>query len=106
MFEHHNPEIYRPLMDKLIEALEGKWEDTSYGNDCMASIGYETLAEEWITIYLPNAVECEAMFEEFNTFTVNVCEKYFVEFDSIDEVIEAFKNGVGEFYEKASAEVY
>jgi hypothetical protein len=113
MYQHHNSEIYRPLMDQLIETFDEKWENTSYGNDSMASIGYETLEEEWIIIYIPNAAECDPSKEEHSTFIVNVCDKYFVEFENIDEVIEAFKNGVGEFYEvteaterKAVAEVY
>lgn len=101
--EHHNYTIARPLINQLLEALEDKWENTSYCQDSLASIGFETLEGNWINIYVPNALECEPMQEEYSVFHLNVCDEYFPEYNTIEEVIEAFKGGVSEFYDSLEA---
>ena len=101
--EHHNYSIARPLMNQLLATLDGKWEETSYCQDSLASIGLETLEGNWINIYVPNALECEPMQEEYSVFHLNVCDRYFPEYSTIEEVIKAFKGGVSEFYNSLEA---
>tara|TARA_R110000772_G_C13058738_1_gene415035 strand:- start:197 stop:526 length:330 start_codon:yes stop_codon:yes gene_type:complete len=103
MFEHHNPTIAKPIISRLLYELDGKWEDISYGNDTLASVGFETLEGEWIQIFIPNALECDLMQEETSIFCLNVCDEYFPEYNTIEEVIEAFKGGVSEFYDSLEA---
>ena len=42
-WNHHSPEISSPLIERLLNALGKEWENTTYGNDALASIGRETL---------------------------------------------------------------
>ena len=69
----------------------------------MASIGFETLEGEWIQIFVPNALECDQMSEETSIFYVNVCDEYFPEYNTIEELLEAFEGGVSEFYDSLEA---
>ena len=101
--EHHNYKIARPLINQLLETLGDKWENTSYCQDSLASIGFETLEGDWINIYVPNALECKPMQEQYSVFHLNVFGEYFPEYNTTEEVIEAFKNGVSEFYETIQA---
>ena len=102
-YTHHNQSISQPIISRLLSELDGKWEDISYGNDTLSSIGFETLEGEWIQIFIPNALECEPMQEEYSVFHLNVCGEYFPEYSTIEEVIEAFKGGVSEFYDALEA---
>ena len=99
MYTHHNPTISEPIIARLLSELGDQWEDISYHNDTMASIGFETLEGEWIQIFVPNALECDEMSEETSIFYVNVCDEYFPEYNTIEELLEAFKGGVSEFYD-------
>jgi hypothetical protein len=75
MYNHHNPTLVQPMMQKALDALGDNWEDVSYGNDCCASIsivlkkGQED--EELIELYFPNATEEDADNEEFSHFAVS-----------------------------------
>jgi hypothetical protein len=101
--QHHNYTIAQPLIDQLLATLGDEWENTSYCQDSLASVGFETLEGEWVTIYVPNALKCEPMQEEYSVFPINVCDKYFAEYATIEEVLGAFKNGVSEFYDTIEA---
>ena len=101
---HHNPEISSPLIERLLNALGEEWEDISYHNDTMASVGFQTLGGEWIQIFIPNALECNEMSEETSIFYVNLFDEYFPEYNTIQEVIEAFKNWVSELYDRLDEE--
>jgi hypothetical protein len=101
--EHHNYKIAQPIITRLLETLGDKWENTSYCQDSLASIGFETLEGDLINIYVPNALECKPMQEQYSVFHLNVCGEYFPEYNTIEEVIEAFKDGVLEFYETIQA---
>jgi hypothetical protein len=97
MKNHHNPTISRPIINQLIETLGDKWENTSYCQDSLASIGFETLEGNW------NALECKPMQEEYSVFQLNVFGEYFPKYNTIEEVIEAFKGGVSDFYDSLEA---
>ena len=103
-YSHHNPEISSPLIERLLNALGEEWEDISYHNDTMASVGFQTTEGEWIQIFVPNALECDEMSEETSIFYVNLFDEYFPEYNTIQEVIEAFKNGFSELYDRLDEE--
>jgi|TARA_R110002050_G_scaffold289604_1_gene442396 hypothetical protein len=97
MFNHHNPTISRPLTAQLISALGDKWSESHYGNDELASISNQLNEDEWIQIFIPNAIDCEPMNEEHSTFHVNVSDSHYLEFDTIGELLEALKDGARAF---------
>jgi hypothetical protein len=103
MFQHHNPTISRPIIARLLSELGEQWEELSYHNDTMASVGFETLEGEWIQIFVPNALECDATQEEYSVFRLNVCDVFYPRYNTIEELLEAFKGGVSEFYETLEA---
>lgn len=103
MYKHHNPTIAQPIIDKLLYELGSDWSNYSYGNDTMASIGFETLEGECIQIFVPNALECDPMQEEYSVFRLNVCDVFYPRYDTIEELLEAFKGGVSDFYETLEA---
>ena len=73
-FEKHNPSLANPIMAKLLNALGNKWQDCSYGDDCVASISREIFNsdyDDFMAIYLPNSTKFNAEEEEFNTYSVN-----------------------------------
>ena len=81
MYNHHNPKIAKPIMNRLLSALGEKWADASYGIDCTASISreipnytekddYGNLYDDIMEIYLPNSTEYNFDKEHFNTYTV------------------------------------
>ena len=73
-FEKHNPSLANPIMTKLLNALGNKWQDCSYGDDCVASISREIFNsdyDDFMAIYLPNSTKFNAEEEEFNTYSVN-----------------------------------
>ena len=73
-FEKHNPSLANPIMTKLLNALGNKWQDCSYGDDCVASISREipnAEFDDFMAIYLPNSTKFNAEEEEFNTYSVN-----------------------------------
>jgi len=71
----------------------------------MASIGFETLEGDWIKILVPNALECDEMSEETSIFFVNVCDEFYPRYNTIEELLEAFKGGVSEFYDSIADRV-
>jgi len=97
MFEHHNPTIAKPITAELLLALDGNWMESHYGNDELASITFTFNEDEWVQIFIPNALECDPMQEEHSTFQVNVSDSHYVEFNTIEEIIEAFKCGARAF---------
>ena len=101
--EHHNYSMARPIINQLLETLDGKWEEKSYCQDSLASIGFETLDGKLIYIYVPNALKCTPHLEEYSIFHVSVFDEYYPTYNTIDEVIEAFKGGVSEFYDSLEA---
>ena len=103
MFEHHNPTISKPIIARLLSELGEQWEELSYHNDTMASVGFETLEGECIQIFVPNALECDPMQEEYSVFRLNVCDVFYPRYDTIEELLEAFKGGVSDFYETLEA---
>ena len=104
-YSYHNPEISSPLIERLLNALGKEWKNTTYGNDSLASIGKETLEGEWISVYIPNAVKCDPMQEEYSVFTVNLMDQYYVDFNTIPEVIAALSgNGCSELYDRLDEE--
>jgi len=105
MNTHHNPSISRPIISRLLTELGEQWEDISYHNDTMASIGFETLEGDWIKILVPNALECDEMSEETSIFFVNVCDEFYPRYNTIEELLEAFKGGVSEFYDSIADRV-
>ena len=70
MYEHHNPTFAQPLMDELLKALDDTWKDSSWGNDCTATISYELPSGSILSIGIPNAAEEDIDQEEFNEYTV------------------------------------
>ena len=73
MFNHHNPELYQPLMAELLNVLGSEWADGSYGNDCCASIYLDApdpTKEEALNIFLPNAIEEDHDQEEINCYYI------------------------------------
>ena len=82
LFQHHNESVSLPFINELLSALDG-WTDSSYGNDCCASI-----SNGEIQIFLPNSLEDNEATEEtsyFQLFDENSGES--MEFDSVEEVI-------------------
>ena len=103
MYKHHNPTISQPLISQLINALGNQWYVSTYGNDSLASVQYETTEGQYITIFAPNAIECDLMQEEYSIFHVNALDKYYLEFETIEDVLRAFKDGEDEFIEVTEA---
>lgn len=103
MFEHHNPTISKPIIARLLSELGEQWEEMSYHNDTMASVGFETLEGDWIQIFVPNALKCDSTSESTSIFYVNVCDEFYPRYDTIEELLEAFKGGVSEFYDSLEA---
>jgi hypothetical protein len=103
MYKHHNPNISQPLISQLLDALGSHWYVSTYGNDSLASVQYETAEGQYITIFAPNAIECDPMQEEHSIFHVNALDKYYLEFETIEEVLRAFKDGEDEFIEVTEA---
>tara|TARA_R110001599_G_scaffold54571_1_gene151653 strand:- start:1471 stop:1839 length:369 start_codon:yes stop_codon:yes gene_type:complete len=97
MFEHHNPTVAKPITAKLLSELDGKWIESHYGNDELASISNQLNEDEWVQIFIPNALECDPMSEEHSTFQVNVSDVHYLEFDTIEELVESFKGGARAF---------
>ena len=106
MYKHHNPTISQPLISQLMNALGNQWYVSTYGNDSLASVQYETAEGEYITILVPNAIECDLMQEEHSTFHVNALDKYYLEFETIEDVLRAFKDGEDEFIEVTEAIIF
>jgi len=98
-YTHHNQSISKPIIARLLSELGEQWEDISYHNDTMASVGFETLEGEWIQIFVPNALECDQTSESTSIFYVNVCDEFYPRYNTIEELLEAFKGGVSEFYD-------
>jgi len=72
-FNHHNPKLANPIMGKLLDALGNKWEDVSWGNDCVASISRDIpnpRFDDCMQVYLPNSTRFDIDDEEFNTYSV------------------------------------
>ena len=103
MYKHHNPTISQPLISQLLNALSDQWYVSTYGNDSLASVQYETVEGQYITIFAPNAIECDPMQEEHSIFHVNALDKYYLEFETIEDVLRAFKDGEDEFIEVTEA---
>lgn len=103
MYTHHNPSISKPIIARLLSELGEQWENTSYHNDTMASVGFETLEGEWVQIFVPNALKCDPMQEEYSVFQLNVCDEFYPRYNTIEELLEAFKGGVSEFYDLLEA---
>ena len=103
MYKHHNPTISQPLISQLLNALSDQWYVSTYGNDSLASVQYETVEGQYITIFAPNAIECDPMQEEHSIFHVNALDKYYLEFETIEDVLRAFKDGEDEFIKVTEA---
>ena len=70
MYQHHNPELAQPIIDRLIAALGEGWTDSSYGNDWTASVSYELPSGSVVSINVPNSETDEPMDEEIASFYV------------------------------------
>lgn len=96
MYDHHNPSVARPFINQLLAHYGELWENTTYGNDSLASVGTFPDDENgiYVKVFVPNATErCDAD-EEYDNFHLDVCGSYFAEYDTIEEVIEALKDGI------------
>ena len=87
-YKHHNPKLYKPIMETLIKELGNNWKDVCYGNDLVASIAFDE-----IKIFLPNSKVHDEDKEEFNNFVIMDYENLEVMYDlkTIEEVIKKIK---------------
>jgi len=87
MYDHHNPEVAQPIIDRLIEKLGSAWTDSSYGKDCTASISRDLPNKSYITINVPNATKTDEMAEEFDTFNISVDHEFIAEYPTEQSAI-------------------
>lgn len=109
-YNRHNPQLANPIINKLLNILGNKWEDVSWGDDCVASISRnipnndalkkyyaengidESLYDDVMEIYIPNSTEYNFSQEEFNDYSVNFGYDTEVKnFETLEETIEAVK---------------
>jgi hypothetical protein len=69
-YKHHNPNLANPLIQDFISLLGGEWQDSSYGNDCCASVSRALPNNGILEVYMPNSTEWNIDKEEFNTYAV------------------------------------
>ena len=109
MYIHHNPKIAKPIIDVLLLELskvEDGWLDSTYGNDCRASVEFETLEGDFIRIYVPNATVTDVKAEEFADFMVEFPygeETVYWKLDTLESVISLFAEGASEAFENVIA---
>ena len=104
MYNHHNPDHAQPIMNQLIAALGDKWEDVSYGNDSRASIiRYDEDEEGFIQIFIPNSVVGDDAAEQHDKFQLNVSDKYYPEYNTIEAVLEAVSMGIDDLSDMLEA---
>ena len=72
MYQHHNPELAQPIIDRLIATLGAGWTDSSYGNDWTASVSYELPNGSIVTINVPNAEVEDLDAEETDSFYITI----------------------------------
>jgi len=94
MYKHHNPKLYKPLMNKLLNSLSEEWYDSSYGNDLVASASRNISNDHVMTIYFPNSKIGDVDNELSNTF--EICKNVFnnrdsISCESLEEVIKKIK---------------
>ena len=93
-YKHHNPELYKPLMEELLDSLNSDWYDSCYGNDLVASASRNISNDHVMTIYFPNSKKSDVDKELFNTFDImeNVFDhKPPITCESVEEVIKKIK---------------
>ena len=109
-YNKHNPQLANPIINKLLNILGNKWEDVSWGDDCVASISRnipnndalkkyyaengidESLYDDIMQIYIPNSTEYNFSQEEFNNYSVNFGYDTEVKnFETLEETIKAVK---------------
>ena len=93
-YKHHNPKLYKPLMNKLLNSLNKEWYDSCYGNDLVASASRNISNNHVMTIYFPNSKKSDVDKELFNTFDImeNVFDhKSPITCESVEEVIKKIK---------------
>jgi hypothetical protein len=82
MYDHHNPSLSLPLMNELLSSLVG-WTDTTFGDDCCASI-----AKDELQLFLPNSLRNNADTEETADFQLYNDDKgEFFKFSSVESVL-------------------
>ena len=69
-YTQHNPSLANQLIQDFISLLGNEWQDSSYGNDCCASVSRELPNNAILEVYMPNSTEWDIDKEEFNTYTV------------------------------------
>tara|TARA_R100000329_G_scaffold8_1_gene20 strand:- start:251 stop:559 length:309 start_codon:yes stop_codon:yes gene_type:complete len=94
-YKHHNPKLYKPLMEELLDSLSTEWYDSSYGNDLVASISLNTSKNDCMTIFLPNSKIHDEDKEDFSTYVIrkNIMASYeeLIICESLKEVIKKIK---------------
>ncbi len=91
MYQHHNPELAQPIIDRLIKALGSTWTDSSYGNDCCASVSTTLTDGNDLTIHVPNAAEDSPMDEEFAEYSIGLDGEHIESYTHESEVIAKAK---------------
>ena len=94
-FTTHNPDFANPIMTKLLNALGGKWSDSSYGDDLVASISRSIPNPDYpdyMTVLLPNSTQFNMDREEVNNYAVKCGdESDYVICETLEETIKAVK---------------
>ena len=94
-YKHHNPKLYKPLMEELLNGLSDNWYDSCYGNDLVASISLNTSKNDCMTIFLPNSKIHDEDKEDFSTYVIrkNIMASYeeLIICESLKEVIKKIK---------------
>ena len=91
MTDKHNIKISKPIIERLLKELGDGWEESSCLNDDCASIHYQS-KNEFMSIYVPNSEKHIPTEELYSTFTINISDDRYLEFDNIEEVIETGLN--------------
>jgi hypothetical protein len=94
-YKHHNPEFVQPIMNKLIQTLGNKWSDSSYGDDCVASISRDIpnpAYSDYMTVLLPNSTKYNMDKEEINNYAVKCGdESDYIICETLEQTIEMVK---------------
>lgn len=94
-FTTHNPDFANPIMTKLLNALGGKWFDSSYGDDLVASISRDIPNpdyQDYMTVLLPNSTQSNMDEEKISNYAVKCGdESEYVICETLEETIEIVK---------------
>lgn len=107
--QHHSEELTLKNIEELRKVTGLDFEDSSYMNDLMDSAYLETDKYQ-IYVYLPNSLQTVEEKEKFNFFSIKVQDKEDNDltnsnftYDSIEEVSQAVKQILEQFFTKEEA---